>query len=96
MRQDGKIDDLELPGSDIERTKTFYGAAFGWNFVSYAPRYVAFDEGLEGRFDADDLEVMRVRVEAASGTIVRPLFAFPGGLRVTDPAGTELVPGSER
>lgn len=111
MREDGKLDYLELPGSDLAAVKTFYGAAFGWTFQDYGPSYAAFDEGLDGGFDADpeatakplpvlfahDLEAMAARVEAAGGRIVKPMFAFPGGRRFhfRDPAGNELAVWSE-
>ena len=46
---------------------------------------------------AHDLEAMLARVEAAGGTIVKPIFAFPGGRRFhfRDPAGNELAVWSE-
>ncbi|MBQ1542389.1 glyoxalase family protein [Caulobacter sp. CCUG 60055] len=54
MRQDGKIDYVELPAGDLPATKTFYAQAFGWRFVDYGPAYAAFeDAGLDGGFDAD-------------------------------------------
>ena len=96
MREDGKLDYLELPGGSLPQTKAFYGEAFGWTFVDYGPTYAAFDQGLDGGFDADageatpqplpvlyaqDLEAMQARVEAAGGVIVRPIYAFPGGRR---------------
>jgi len=42
---------------------------------------------------ADDLEAMLATVEAAGGTVVVPIFSFPGGRRVhfTDPAGNTLA-----
>ena len=111
MREDGKLDYLELPGGDLPASKAFYGAAFGWKFIDYGPEYAAFDEGLDGGFDAQadavrtplpvlfatDLEAMLARVEAAGGTIVEPIFAFPGGRRFhfRDPAGNELAVWSE-
>ena len=111
MREDGKLDYLELPGGDLPASKAFYGAAFGWKFIDYGPEYAAFDEGLDGGFDAQadavrtplpvlfatDLEAMLARVEAAGGTIVKPVFAFPGGRRFhfRDPAGNELAVWSE-
>jgi predicted enzyme related to lactoylglutathione lyase len=111
MREDGKLDYLELPGGRLEPVKAFYGAAFGWRFQDYGPEYAAFDEGLDGGFDAQaeatkaplpvlyahDLEAMQARVEAAGGTIVKPIFAFPGGRRFhfRDPAGNELAVWSE-
>ena len=111
MREDGKLDYLELPGGDLPATKAFYGAAFGWTFVDYGPEYAAFEAGLDGGLDAQadatrtplpvlfasDLEAMLAKVEAAGGVIVKPVFAFPGGRRFhfRDPAGNELAVWSE-
>ena len=96
MREDGKLDYLELPGGALPQTKAFYGESFGWTFTDYGPTYAAFEQGLDGGFDADageatpqplpvlyaqDLEAMQARVEAAGGVIVRPIYAFPGGRR---------------
>lgn len=96
MRSDGKLDYLELPATGLADTKAFYEAAFGWIFQDYGPTYAAFDEGLDGGFDADgaarpkaplpvlyatDLQAMVAKVEAAGGRIVKPIFAFPGGRR---------------
>jgi predicted enzyme related to lactoylglutathione lyase len=107
MREDGKLDYLEMPGGDLPRVKAFYAAAFGWRFVDYGPSYAAFDEGLDGGFYADDeaaaaplpvlyasdLEAMLDKVQAAGAVIVRPIFSFPGGRRFhfRDPAGNELA-----
>jgi predicted enzyme related to lactoylglutathione lyase len=96
MREDGKIDYVEFPGGDLVALKRFYEAAFGWRFTDYGPSYSAFEEGLDGGFDADageqsraplvvlyahDLEAMQAKVEAAGGAVVKPIFAFPGGRR---------------
>ena len=96
MREDGKIDYVELPGQDLAGTKAFYQAAFGWAFTDYGPSYAAIAEGLDGGFNADaadptakplvvlfacDLEAMEARVKAAGGAITRPIFSFPGGRR---------------
>ena len=96
MREDGKLDYLEMPGGDLPAVKTFYAKAFGWHFTDYGPDYAAFDEGLEGGFYADraeaspaplpvlyaaDLEAMLDRVTAAGASIIRPIFPFPGGRR---------------
>ena len=46
-----KIDYLEYPARDLEATKAFFEAAFGWSFVDYGPEYTAFsDQGLGGGF----------------------------------------------
>ena len=97
MREDGKVDYVELPGGgDLPALKTFYGQAFGWAFTDYGPSYAAFAEGLDGGFDGDaaaqtekplvvlyahDLEAMAAKVQAGGGVIVKPIFSFPGGRR---------------
>ena len=96
MREDGKIDYVELPAGDLPATKAFYASAFGWAFTDYGPAYSAFAEGVDGGFDggatsqaarplvvlyAQDLEAMEARVIAAGGIIERPIFSFPGGRR---------------
>jgi predicted enzyme related to lactoylglutathione lyase len=98
MKQTGKLDYLELPstGGTLDSVKAFYSAAFSWTFTDYGPTYSAFDEGLEGGFDAEssgglqkplpvlyseNLEETLSAVETAGGRIVRPIFAFPGGRR---------------
>jgi predicted enzyme related to lactoylglutathione lyase len=109
MKQTGKLDYLEMPaaGGTLDSVKAFYSAAFSWSFTDYGPTYSAFDEGLEGGFDAERtavtqplpvlyseaLEETLAAVEAASGRIVKPIFAFPGGRRFhfLDPAGNELA-----
>ncbi|MXN49603.1 VOC family protein [Shinella sp. AETb1-6] len=47
---------------------------------------------------ADALEEILVRVEAAGGKVVQPIFDFPGGRRFhfTDPDGYELAVWSDR
>ncbi len=45
----GKIDYLEYPSSDLQATKAFFRAAFGWEFTDYGPEYTAFaEQGLHG------------------------------------------------
>lgn len=45
-----------------------------------------------------DLEAMQARIEEAGGTIVKPIFSFPGGRRFHfhDPNGNELAVWSEK
>ena len=111
MRQDGKLDYLEMPGGEMEKVKNFYAGAFGWSFIDYGPDYASFNEGLDGGFHADatavskplpvlfatDLEAMQAKIEAAGGEIVVPIFSFPGGRRFhfRDPAGNELAVWAE-
>ena len=106
MREDGKLDYLELPGGDLPAQKAFYAAAFGWRFTDYGPDYAAFEEGLDGGFHAGgedakplpvlyahDLEAMQHKVMNAGGIITRSIFDFPGGQRFhfRDPSGNELA-----
>ena len=113
MERDRRIDYIELPASDIAATKRFYVDVFGWKFTDYGPEYTSFDDGrLAGGFTregkvakggalvvmyADKLEALEAKVRQAGGTIVKPIFSFPGGRRFhfTDPAGNELAIWSE-
>ena len=97
MREDNKLDYLEMPAGALPSTKAFYEQAFGWRFIDYGPDYAAFENaGLDGGFYADvsdavakplpilyaaDLEAAQARVEAAGGSVVRAIFSFPGGRR---------------
>jgi predicted enzyme related to lactoylglutathione lyase len=94
---DRRIDYVELNVTDIERSKAFYGGAFGWTFKDYGPSYCEFRDGrLTGGFAtgerpkpggplvvlyADDLVGAQRQVEAAGGRIAKPIFDFPGGQR---------------
>lgn len=107
MKKTGKLDYIEMSatGGKLDSVKAFYSAAFSWTFTDYGPGYSAFDEGLEGGFQTETsvkplpilyseaLEETLRAVEDAGGTIVMPIFAFPGGRRFhfVDPAGNELA-----
>lgn len=113
MRKDGKLDYLELQAGSgsIDRVKSFYASAFGWTFTDYGPSYSAFTEGLDGGFDgtvtqetkplpvlfSTDLEKTLDAVVEAGGTVMKPIFTFPGGRRFhfTDPAGNEMAVWAE-
>jgi predicted enzyme related to lactoylglutathione lyase len=100
---------FELPARDIGAAKAFYTEAFGWQLTDFGPTYAStmtgdVDLGLQGDASeatkaplpviaVDDLEATLAAVVAAGGTIVRPIFAFPGGRRFqfTDPNGNELA-----
>lgn len=103
-----RLNYVELPVADIAAAKAFYESAFGWALTDFGPTYAATlsgdtDIGLQADaaeatkaplavIDVPDLEAALEAVTAAGGTIVRPIFAFPGGRRFqfTDPAGNEL------
>ncbi len=51
MSEHEKIDYVEFPSRDLEATKAFFTAAFGWAFADYGPEYSAFaNQGLNGGF----------------------------------------------
>lgn len=113
MERDRRIDYIELPTTDIAATKRFYVDVFGWKFTDYGPDYTSFEDGrLAGGFTrdgkvakggalvviyADNLEAVEAKVRQAGGTIVKPIFGFPGGRRFhfTDPSGNELAVWTE-
>jgi len=46
-----KINYLEFAATDLEGTKSFFMAVFGWTFMDYGPDYTAFSNaGIEGGF----------------------------------------------
>jgi uncharacterized protein len=92
-----QMDYVEFPATDIEATKRFYSAVFGWSFTDYGPNYTSFHDGrLGGGFTmsatpvkggalvvlyAAVLEETRRKVLAAGGKIIIEPFEFPGGRR---------------
>ena len=42
------MDYIEFPATDIEATKRFYSAVFGWSFTDYGPNYTSFHDGRLG------------------------------------------------
>jgi len=63
--QDSRVDYIEFSVASIERSRAFYGEAFGWSFTDYGPTYCAFSDGrLEGGF------AQTSSVQAAGGALV--------------------------
>ena len=104
-----RLNYVELPVTDIGAAKAFYEAAFGWSLTGFGPTYAATvtgdtDIGLQADgaeatkaplpvIEVEDLEATLAAVERAGATIVRPIFAFPGGRRFhfLDPSGNEVA-----
>lgn len=100
---------IELPARDIAASSAFYARAFGWDLTRFGPSYACtmtggVDVGLQGDaaeatraplpvIAVDDLDAALIAVTAAGASIVRPIFAFPGGRRFQfrDPHGNELA-----
>ncbi|MGC9949536.1 MAG: VOC family protein [Bryobacteraceae bacterium] len=94
---EGRVDYIEFPATDIGKTKAFYTGVFGWKFTDYGPDYTSFEDGrLAGGFWKKDavtaggplvviyaagLEAMQAKVAVAGGTVVKEIFSFPGGRR---------------
>ncbi len=57
MNEHEKINYVEFPAKDLQRTKDFFTRVFGWSFQDYGPDYTAFsNQGLDGGFFKSDLE----------------------------------------
>ena len=55
-----QMDYVEFPAIDIEATKRFYSAVFGWSFTDYGPNYTSFHDGrLAGGFTMSAKPVTR-------------------------------------
>ena len=94
---DRRIDYIELPATNVAKSKRFYSEVFGWKFTDYGPDYTSFADGrLAGGFTkadavtpggpllvifAVDLANAEAAVRKAGGKIVKPAFEFPGGRR---------------
>ena len=51
MKQNGKINYIELPCRDMAATKAFFSQVFGWGFINYGPEYMAFENaGIDGGY----------------------------------------------
>ena len=108
-RRDFAVDYIEFLAPDVPEAKQFYTAAFGWSFEDWGPEYASFQqEKIGGGFTTEaptrsgaplvilyaaDLQGALGRVQKAGGTVVKPIFSFPGGRRFhfTDPSGNELA-----
>jgi hypothetical protein len=96
-QHDRRIDYVEFPATDIQRTKEFFTGVFGWKFEDYGPDYTSFQDGrLNGGFArvekvraggvlvviyATDLEALEAKVKEAGGSVTHEIFSFPGGRR---------------
>ena len=45
MSVEKRIDYVEIPVTDLEKTREFFVALFGWEFTEYGPDYFSFDDG---------------------------------------------------
>jgi predicted enzyme related to lactoylglutathione lyase len=45
MSVEKRIDYVEIPVTDLEKTREFFVALYGWEFTEYGPDYFSFDDG---------------------------------------------------
>ena len=71
MSAHDKIDYVEFPATEMEKTKAFFMAVFGWEFTDYGLEYMAFSNaGLAGGFYRSEL-----RATTASGSALVVLYS---------------------
>jgi len=46
------IDYIEIPTTDMDATKKFFAASFGWRFNDYGPGYAGYIDGARGDQEA--------------------------------------------
>lgn len=110
--QHHQIQYIEFFSNDFAKVKQFYTDTFNWSFTDYGSEYIAFEgEGVSGGFAvgmpvkgsvlvilySKKLEESQQAVEENGGSIVQPIFSFPGGRRFhfTDLEGNELAVWSD-
>lgn len=49
MNEEGRIDYIEIPVTDLDTTREFFAALYGWEFHEWGSDYYSFNDGrLEG------------------------------------------------
>ena len=97
MRPENRIDYVEIPVTDLKKTRAFFEALFGWTFKEWGDEYLSFSDGrLDGGFRlateapqsgvllvffSEDLERDVERVKELGATMTQEIFSFPGGRR---------------
>ena len=87
MIGENKIDYIEIPARDPAAAQAFFEGLFGWEFESYGPDYIAFNDGrMAGGFFRSSLVVS---TDAGSVLIVFYLADLGAGCkRVVELGGT--------
>ncbi len=71
MKETGKINYLEMPCQDLDKTKAFFNQVFGWEFVDYGPDYIAIENaGIDGGFYR-----AKLRATQGSGSVLIVLYS---------------------
>ena len=45
IREEGRIDYIEIPATDLIKTRDFFAALYGWEFQDWGPEYMSFSDG---------------------------------------------------
>lgn len=101
------IDYFELPAAATGPSQAFFSKAFGFSATDYGAGYSEITgAGVLGAVNAsgeslaplvgirtDDIAAAQRAIEAAGGTITRPIYDFPGGQRLffREPGGNEML-----
>lgn len=91
------INYIEFKAKDLDAIQKFYYTVFDWDFTSYGPEYISFENaGIEGGFHKsddniqngvlvvlyhDNLEEIKKKIISEKGKIIQDIFSFPGGKR---------------
>ena len=69
---DEKINYLEIPSTDLMKTKTFFQQVFDWQFTDYGDEYTAFSNsaGMDGGF-----YLSKQSAHTAQGSVLIVLFS---------------------
>ncbi len=104
-----EIDYFELPVPSASATSAFFGKAFGFGALAYGDNYIEVrDAGVLGGLSSDptdqatapligirtdDIAAAEAAIITAGGTIIRPVYSYPGGKRLhfREPGGVELL-----
>ena len=55
MPAENRIDYVEIPVTDLDKTREFFTALFGWSFESWGDDYMSFNDGrIDGGFRRAD------------------------------------------
>ena len=100
MSDHNRIHYIELPVTDRDVMKAFYGSVFGWTFTDYGPTYAAFHgAGIEGGFDGD---AGRRKPSDMGALVVLYSDDLPASLKAVEAAGAKIsapifdFPGGQR
>jgi uncharacterized protein len=82
------IDYVEIPTTNMDATKAFYAAAFGWTFTEYGPGYTGYVDHARGDLEAGGFVLQEAVVPGGALVIVFSSDLEATSSRVRDAGGT--------